>query len=187
MGTPKTSNLGFDAAEGSFAMQCATRMDIAEPAVRDFQEGVSWLEAGDPAKAAVLFSRSVECAPQFTEGHMMLGIAYAMNSNIYPAIDHLQLASELGDTSFAPRYFLAQLYFKLRIPQKGFEAAEQALRCATSPQERRLLSTLLHDEKQREHSGIARPWFNKPFSVPAVFVAGSGLAAALLALLIHLR
>ena len=75
--------------------------------------------------------RVVELAPHFPEGRICLGLAYALSHDIYPAIDNLELAGQLDPESFAAHYTLAKLNFKLRIPQKGYDAARQALQCVT--------------------------------------------------------
>jgi Na+/H+ antiporter NhaD/arsenite permease-like protein len=111
---------------------------------------------GDSGAALAALSRSTEIAPGFGEAHVFLGLANALTSNIYPAIDHLELATRLQPDSFAAHYTLAQLNFKLRIPQKGYSAAEQALRCVTTLEQRKMLTQLLREERARERNGIAR-------------------------------
>jgi hypothetical protein len=61
------------------------------------------------------------------------------------------------------------------------------LRCVTTLEQRKMLTQLLKEERARERNGIARPWFNKPYSRAGLFVAGSGLAAVIGALLLHVR
>jgi hypothetical protein len=160
---------------------------ISPQAREDFEQGMQHLQAGDAAEAVVALSRCVETAPGFTQGHMFLGIAHALTYSIYPAIDHLEIAAKLDRASFAAHFTLAQLNFKLRIPQKGYEAAKDALRCVTTLEQRKMLTQLLKEERVRENNGIARPWFNKPFSRPALFLAGSGLAAAILFAIAHVH
>jgi hypothetical protein len=148
---------------------------------------VERLQTGDPGAALAALSRSTELAPAFGEAHVFLGLANALTSNIYPAIDHLELATRLQPDSFAAHYTLAQLNFKLRIPQKGYEAAEHALRCIQTLEQRKMLTQLLREERARERNGIARPSFNTPFSKPGLLLAGGGLAVAIVALLVHIR
>jgi hypothetical protein len=50
-----------------------------------------------------------------------------------------------------------------------------------------MLTQLLREERARERNGIARPSFSKPFSKPALFLAGGGLCAALVAIVVHLQ
>lgn len=171
----------------SVTSPCPTALEFPREAVECFREGVEQLQMGDPGAALFALSRSTEIAPGFGEAHVFLGLANALTSNIYPAIDHLELATRLQPDSFAAHYTLAQLNFKLRIPQKGYSAAEQALRCVTTLEQRKMLSQLLREERARERNGITRPWFNTPFSKPGLFLFGGGLAAAIVAVLIHIQ
>jgi len=152
-----------------------------------FQQGMVHLQSGEPAEAVAALSRAIEHAPDFSDAYMFLGIAHALTSNIYPAIDHLEAAARLEPDSFAAHFTLAQLHFKLRIPKNGYEQAQHALRCVKTIEQRKMLTQLLREERERERNGIARPWFNKPFSAPALFLAGSALAAALIAVITYMH
>ncbi len=151
------------------------------------REGLEHLQLGEAAEAVAALSRSVQYAPEVAGAHVFLGIAHALTNNIYPAIDHLEEAARLEQASFAAHYTLAQLHFKLRIQQKGYEAAERARQCLTTIEERKMLTQLLRDEKARERNGIARPGFHKPFGVPALLIMASGVAAIVFAFLAHMR
>lgn len=151
------------------------------------EEGVMQIQLGEAKAAVEALTRAVEQAPEYSDAHVFLGIAHALDHNVYPALDHLQEATRLDEESFAAHYTLAQLNFKLRIPKAGYEAAERARQTSMTLEQRRLLTNLLREEKAREKNGIARPLFNKPFSVPALFVAGCGLAAAVFSIVRHMH
>ncbi len=176
-----------DLAEHCSSVDSWPSARVPAEALVSFREGLEHFQAGDPGAALSAFSRSVLQAPEFGEAHIFLGLANALTSNIYPAFDHLERATELQPDSFAAHFTLAQLNFKLRIPQKGYAAAREALRCATTLDQRAMLTQLLKEERARERNGIARPWFNQPFSTSALVMAGSGLAAALVVLILHVR
>lgn len=171
----------------SLTWQCPSELAFPPEAIECFREGVERLQTGDSGGALTALSRTTELAPDFGEAHVFLGLANALSNRIYPAIDHLELAAQLQPDSFAAHYTLAQLNFKLRIPQKGYAAAEHALRCIRTLEQRKMLNQLLREERARERNGIARPWFNKAYSKPGLLLAGSGLAAAIGALLLHVR
>jgi len=156
-------------------------------ATEQFQAGMASLQRGDAQGAVAAFSRSLEHAPDFPEGHIFLGIAHSLTYNIYPALDHLEEAGRLDPDSFAAHYTLAQLNFKLRIPQKGYEAAERALRCVETLEQRKLLTQLLKEERERERNGIARPSFGRPFGRVMLLFTGSALAAAIIFVAAHMR
>src|SRR5690349_5967327 len=120
-----------------------------------FEEGMAHLQSGNAEDAVAALSRSIEHAPAFPTAHVFLGIAHALTCNIYPAIDHLEEAAKLDPDSFAAHFTLAQLNFKLRTPQPGYEAARRALKCVQTVEQRRILTELLKEERARERSGIA--------------------------------
>jgi tetratricopeptide (TPR) repeat protein len=162
-------------------------LPVPAEARESFCQGLAHFQAGDPGAALAAFSRGVELAPKFVEGHVFVGLANALTHKIYPAIDHLELATQLEPDSFAAHYTLAQLSFKLRIPEKGYQEANEALRCISNLEQRAMLTQLLRDERARERNGIALPSFNKKFSTPFLWMTGSGLAAALVALFLHIK
>ena len=169
------------------AVPTASRAMVPELARHYVEEGVTHIQTGDAEAAVAVLSLAVEQAPEYSDAHVFLGIAHALTHSVYPALDHLDEAARLDEDSFAAHYTLAQLNFKLRIPQKGYAAAARARQCAMTLEQRKLLTALLREEKARERNGIARPLFNKPFSVPALFLTGSGLAAAIVTILRHMR
>jgi len=176
-----------DELAGQFlACQTPGGLQLPPEAIECLREGVARLQAGDPKSALAPLERSIQYAPDFGEAHVFLGLANALTSNIYPAIDHLELAGQLDPHSFAAHYTLAQLHFKLRIPQKGYEAAERALSCVRTIEERKKLTELLREERAHERNGLARPSFNKPFSRPTLVLAGTGFLAILIAIAVHM-
>ena len=160
---------------------------LSANALQCFQQGLTRLQEGESGPAVLLLKQSVEIAPAFVEARIFLGIAHSLCCEIYPAIDQLEKATELEPDSFVAQYALAQLYFKLRIVEKGYERAGCALRCVSNIEQRKMLTQLLREEKARERNGIPRPSFNKPFSTPALVFAGSGLALAVVAIFVHMH
>jgi tetratricopeptide (TPR) repeat protein len=169
------------------ALQGAAPPAVSREAREFFREGVAHLQCGEAAEAVAALSQSVEHAPAFPEAHVFLGIAHALSSNIYPAIDHLEEAAELSPGNFIAHYTRAQLYFKLRTPQPGYEAAERALKCVQNLEQRKMLTQLLKEERARAGNGMARPSFTKPFSNRMLLLAGSALVAAIISLMVHMR
>jgi tetratricopeptide (TPR) repeat protein len=154
-------------------------------AIQYFHQGLVKLHGGEGGEAVALFSQAVQVAPQFAPAQVCLGVAHALTYDIYAALDHLEEAVKVAPDSFTAHYVLAQLYFKLRIPQKGYEQARAALGCPQSLENRKMLVQLLREERARERQGIARPWFSKEFRTSGFWIAGSGLATAMLAVLVH--
>jgi len=185
--TESTALLKSEIVEFPVAPQAAPPPAISVQARECFQDGLAHLQCGEAEEAVLALSKSIEHAPAFPDAHVFLGIAHALTSNIYPAIDHLEEAAKLAPDSFAAHYSLAQLNFKLRTPKPGYEAAQRALKCVQNIEQRKMLTQLLKEERQRESNGIARPSFNKPFSMRILLLAGGALAAAVIFLMVHLR
>jgi tetratricopeptide (TPR) repeat protein len=183
--TPLPEQAGL--AQFPATLQSGSAGAVSAQARRYFQEGIAFLQSGDAAAAVTAFSQSLEHAPEFSEGHVFLGIAHSLTYNIYPAIDHLEEAGRLDPDSFAAHYTLAQLNFKLRIPKTGYEEAERALRCVQTLEQRKLLTQLLKEERALERNGIDRPSFIKPFSVPILLLVGSALALAIVFVMVRMR
>jgi tetratricopeptide (TPR) repeat protein len=129
-----------------------------------FREGMNLLEMGEPKQAIVCLREALTHAPEYSDGHVGLGIALAMDSQVYPAIDSFTKAAELDASNFYAHFKLAQFYFKLRAPKKGYEEADKALHCALGADEKRLVAQILREERAKEAGGVARPTWNKPFS-----------------------
>ena len=169
------------------ALQTTPGSDICIAALADFHAGLALMEAGQPREAVASLMRCIEQAPAFAEAHLCLGVAHAVTCSVYPAIDHLQLATELAPGDFAAHYTLAKYYFTLRIPLKGYECAERALACVVTREHRLALSQLLQKERERERNGMARPLFNRNFGKGIAFATATGIVASLCALLVYVR
>ena len=147
---------------------------------RRFSEGLELMNHGEPSAAAQCFEQIVEAAPDYADAHVALGIADAVCGRVYPALDHLEEATNLEPENFFAHFKLGQLYFKLHIPQKGYESMQKALDSATSIEERKLVGQLIHEQKQREEKGLARPTWNRPFSRKSLLLVGASVILPLL-------
>ena len=152
-----------------------------------FRQGLESLNHGNAREAVSFFEEALAAAPEFADGHVGLGIAYALVSRVYAALDHLERATQLEPESYYAHFKLGQLYFKLRIPQKGYEEMSRALACATSLQERKLVAQLLREERQHEKNSVGRPVWNKPFSWAGLYLGASVVAVLLLLVVSLLR
>ncbi len=154
----------------------ALPMDLS----KRFSEGLELMNHGEPAAAAACFEQIVEMLPEFADAHVGLGIAYAVTGKVYPAMDHLEEAARLEPENFFAHFKLGQLMFKLHVPKKGYEEMQKAIRCATSIEERKLVGQLIHEQKQREEKGLARPTWDRPFSRKGLLLVGASVALPLL-------
>ncbi|HUX10577.1 MAG TPA: tetratricopeptide repeat protein [Terriglobia bacterium] len=147
---------------------------------RKFSEGLELMSHGEPAAAATRFEQIVEMLPDFADAHVGLGIAYAVTGKIYPALDHLEEATSLEPDNFFAHFKLGQLQFKLHVPKRGYEEMQKALDCATSIEERKLVGQLIHEQKQREEKGLARPTWDRSFSRKTLMLVGASVILPIL-------
>ncbi len=148
-----------------------------------FREGMELLNLGQPSEAVSKLEKAVECSPQYSDAYVGLGMAYAMDSQIYPALDSFERAALLNPQNFYARFKLAQFYFKLRVPKKGYEEAARALECASTFEERKLVAHILQEERKREPGSLKRPTWDRPFTSRFLYV-GAAVVMGVLALLI---
>lgn len=149
-------------------------------ASRSFSEGLELLNRGEASLAATCFEQAVELTPNHADAHIGLGIAYAVKGRIYAALDHLEEAANLEPHNFFAHFKLGQLYFKLHVPQKGYDEMRKALDCATSVGERKLVGQLIHEEKQHENKRLARPTWNRTFSRRTMWLLGATVVVPIL-------
>lgn len=170
-----------DYAEPEVVSQSAVAIARQESALpvevsKMFSEGLELMNHGEPAAAASCFEQIVQMLPDFADAHVGLGIAYAVTGKIYPALDHLEEAASLEPDNFFAHFKLGQLQFKLHVPARGYEEMQKALDCATSIDERKLVGQLIHEQKQREEKGLARPTWNRPFSRKTLLLVAASVA-----------
>lgn len=177
----------IDSIERSKVLTCSLPSNLPVKAKDALDEGVKYLQIGNAPMAVAAISKAVELAPDFCGARVFLGMAHALSNEIYPAFDQLETAVKLDDQDFAAHFVLAQLNFKLRILPAGYACAEKALDCITTLEQRRMLTQLLREERAKERSGVARPWFKGRFTMPTLVLAGGGVAAAILVVLLHMR
>jgi tetratricopeptide (TPR) repeat protein len=145
-----------------------------------FSEGLELMNHGEPSAAATCFEQIVQALPEHADAHVGLGIAYAVTGKIYPALDHLEEATNLAPNNFFAHFKLGQLQFKLHVPKRGYEEMQKALDCATSIEERKLVGQLIHQQKQREEKGLARPTWDRPFSRKTLLLVAASVVVPIL-------
>jgi len=113
-----------------------------------------------------------------------LGMAYAMNFDVYKSMDALEAAIEI-----APEYFLAQLkYGELHYRVRALIRAEQetvkALDLAANPWEFAMARHLLQEIRTKMREGTQKPEWTKPLAHPAVCLIA---ITAILSLAVYLK
>ncbi len=124
--------------------------------------GKEALDRGQLSGAIESLRRATEADCRSTEAYLYLGIALAVNAQVYEAIDAFEAALALSPTDFMVNLKLADLYFRLSVPEKGHKHLRTAMETSSTPQERELVRGLKSQEAEREKRRIDRPSFGKP-------------------------
>lgn len=132
-----------------------------------------------PARLSEFISaleKQCEQQPQSADLRTCLGIAYAMNYEVYKSMDALEAAIHMQ-----PDHFFAQLkYGELHYRLRGLVVAEQetlkALDFAKNAWELSLARKQLSAIRKLLHAGVMRPEWTKPLLIPAsIFAIGAFL------------
>ena len=135
---------------------------------RQSDSGKKWLDKGKEAlernrlsEAIEGFRQAIDADSHLIDAYLYLGIALAMDAQVYDAIDMFEAGLALSPKHFMLNLKLADLYFRLSVPEKGHKYLAAATEAISTPQERQLARTLISQETDREKRRIYRPSFGK--------------------------
>ncbi len=124
-------------------------------------KGKEALERGRLSEAIENLKRAIEVDSQSIEAHLDLGIALAIDTQVYQAIDVFEAALALSPNDFMVNFKLAELYLRLSVPEKGRQYLRTAMEACSNAEERQLVRALMSQEADREKRRIYRPTFVK--------------------------
>jgi tetratricopeptide (TPR) repeat protein len=97
-----------------------------------------------------------------------LGIAYAMNFDVYRAMDALEAACRIAPENFFARYKYSELLFRLRIVDRAEQETAAALEVAANNWELSLARRQLSEIRQLRRQGLTPPNWTKSLRAPAL-------------------
>jgi hypothetical protein len=122
--------------------------------------------------------------PQSADLQTCLGMAYAMNFEIYKSMDALEAAVRLQPAHFYSQLKYAELHYRLRALIKAEKEALRALELATDGWELSLARKQLQEIRTLMRAGTQKPEWTKPLARPAVCLAALTI---LFSLAVYLR
>jgi hypothetical protein len=126
-----------------------------------------------PAKLAE-YIRTLEQAceqnPRSADLRTCLGMAYAMNYEVYKSEDALELARQLEPNNFFAHLKYAELHYRLRALIRAEQETLQASELATNSWELNLARKQLQEIRKLMREGTQKPEWTKPLTRPAVFL-----------------
>jgi len=116
--------------------------------------------------------KACEENPKSADLRTCLGMAYAMDHQIYKSSDALEAAMALDGSHFFAHLKYAELLYRLRALTRAEEATKAALELAGNVWEIGLARKQLQEIRRLMREGSQRPEFNKPLLIPALSLAG---------------
>jgi hypothetical protein len=112
--------------------------------------------------------KACEEHPRSADMRTCLGMAYAMNFEVYKSMDALEAAVALDATHFFAQMKYSELLYRLRALERAEEETVMALNLAGNGWELSLARKQLQDIRLRRREGTQRPTWNKPLRTPAL-------------------
>ncbi len=108
-----------------------------------------------------------EQAPRSADLRTCLGMAYAMNYEVYKSMDVLELAVQLEPANFLAQFKYAELHYRLRALVCAQSETVKALDLASNAWELSLARKQLQEIRKLMREGTQKPEWTKPLASPA--------------------
>jgi hypothetical protein len=112
-----------------------------------------------------------------------LGMAYAMNYDVYKSMDAFEAACHINPNSFWARFKYAELHYRLRALTKSEEETLRAFDLATNSLEVSLSRKQLLEIRRLMRMGTVKPVLIRSLAVPALVLAVMSVAVCLMTVL----
>ncbi len=112
--------------------------------------------------------KSCEQNPRSADLRTCLGMAYAMNFEVYKSMDALEEAVALDKTHFFAQLKYSELFARLRALERAEEETIKAVELAGNGWELSLARKQLQEIRQRRRDGTQKPTWSKPLRTPAL-------------------
>ena len=106
--------------------------------------------------------------PKSADLRTCLGMAYAVNYEVYKSIDALEAAREVDPEHFWAQLKYAELHYRLRALPRAEEETRKAADLATNPFQLAMARKQMQDIRKLQHESVRNVEWNKPLTAPAV-------------------
>ena len=118
--------------------------------------------------------------PRSADIRTCLGMAYAMNYDVYKSMDALETAVNLDATHFFAQLKLSELFYRLRALPKAEEETLKAVDLAQNGWELSLARKQLQEIRRLIREGTQKPAWTKSLKVPVMVLVAMVVAFSLL-------
>jgi len=130
------------------------------------------LPAADLVTAIERLERACIENPSAPEIRVCLGMAYAMNYDVYKSMDALQVAVDLAPDMFIAQMKKSELLYRLRALPKAEQETLKALNLATTGIEVAMAKRQLQEIRRLIREGTQKPEWTKPLTAPTFVLIG---------------
>jgi hypothetical protein len=161
----------------------ATALQVVNPGVLQSLEApppirvlpIPWKDPQTVSKEDLaVYIRSLELAceenPRSADLRTCLGMAYAMNYEVYKSMDALEAAVELDGTHFFAQMKYAELLYRLRALPRAEEETLKAVDLSGNGWELSLAKKQLQEIRRLTREGTQKPEWNKPLRTPTLML-----------------
>jgi len=120
--------------------------------------------------------------PTSADVRTMLGMAHAVNLDVYKSMDALEDARTVDPQNFWAQLKYAELHYRLRALNAAEEETRRAAELAENPLQLTLARKQMQAIRTLKHGSIRNVHWNKPLTVPAL-VLSAGIVALFVVML----
>jgi tetratricopeptide (TPR) repeat protein len=109
--------------------------------------------------------------PQSADLRTCLGMAHAVNLDVYKSMDALEEARAVDPDNFWAQLKYAELHYRLRILDKSEEETRRAAELAQSPLQLAIARKQLSEIRTLKQSSVRNVHWTKPLTVPVLLLS----------------
>jgi tetratricopeptide (TPR) repeat protein len=106
--------------------------------------------------------------PDNADLHTCLGMAHAMNYDVYRSMDALEAARRIEPENFLAQFKYAELYYRIRALDRAEAETTRALELAGTTWELSLARRQLSEIRRLRREGTQKPTWTKSLKVPLI-------------------
>ena len=110
--------------------------------------------------------------PHSADLRTCLGMAHAVNYDVYKSMDALEDARALDPENFWAQLKFAELLYRLRVLNRAEEETRRAADLAQNPLQLAIARKQMKDIRELQHSSVRNVQWTKPLTVPALVLSG---------------
>jgi len=114
--------------------------------------------------------------PRSADVRTALGMAHAVNLDVYSSMDALEEARTVEPDNFWAQLKFAELHYRLRALDKAEAETRRAAELAQSPLQLALARKQMTDIRTLKHSSVRNVHWTKPLTLPALLLSAGVVA-----------